>query len=97
MFADVSSDESERLQKFIKDIKTEADAIRIFGDPTCVLEPGGRHTEPGKDDAQSYIHLYRTLRYEAISDTAVLDVHVDQNGKVFISLFGKYLGKPPKT
>jgi len=27
----------------------------------------------------------------------VVDVHVDQNGKVFISLFGRYLGKPPKT
>jgi len=97
MFADVSSEESERLQNFIKDIKTEGDAVRIFGHPTRVLEPGGRHTEPEKDDAPSYIHLYRTLRYEAVSDTAVVDVHVDQNGKVFISLFGKYLGKSPKT
>jgi len=97
MWATVPSEESDRLQNFIKNIKTEADAIRIFGDPTRVLEPGGSHTEPERDDAPSYIHLYKTLRYEALSDTAVVDVHVDQNGKVFISLFGKYLGKSPKT
>jgi hypothetical protein len=97
MFAEVSSDESERLQSLIKEIKTEGDALRVFGEPTHVLEPGGRHTEPEKDDAPGYIHLYRTLRYEAVSDTAVVDVSVDQNGRVFISLFGKYLGKSPKT
>jgi hypothetical protein len=97
MFADVSSEECERLQNLIKDIKAEGDAVKIFGAPTCVLEPGGRHTEPEKNDAPGYIHLYRTLRYEAVSDTAVVDIHVDQNGKVFISLFGKYLGKSIKT
>ena len=97
MFAEVSSEESERLQHLIKEIKTEGDAVRIFGEPTRVLEPGGRHTDPEKGDAPGYIHLYRTLRYEAVSDTAVVDIHVDQNGKVFISLFGRYLGKPPKT
>ena len=97
MWATVPSEESDRLQNFIKNIKTEADAIRIFGDPTRVLEPGGSHTEPERDDAPSYIHLYKTLRYAAVSDTAVVHVHVDQNGKVFISLFGRYLGKPTKT
>jgi hypothetical protein len=97
MFATVSSEESERLHNLIKEIKTESDAIKVFGDPTDVLEPGGRHTEPERDDAPGYIHLYRTLRFEAISDTAVVDVHVDQTVKVFISLFGKYLGKLPKT
>jgi len=97
MFAEVSSEESERLQNLIKGIKTEEDAVKIFGEPTRVLEPGGRHTEPEKGDAPAYIHLYRTLRYEAVSDSAVVDIHVDQNGRVFISLFGKYLGKSPKT
>jgi len=97
MFATVSSEESERLHQVIKDIKTESDAIRVFGEPTCILEPGGGHTEPERDDRPSYIHLYRTLRYESASDTAVVDVHVDQYGKVSVSLFGKYLGKAPKS
>ena len=97
MFADVSPEESERLQHLIKHIKTEGDAVRVLGEPTRVLEPGGGHTEREKDDTPGYIHLYRTLRYEAVSDTAVVDIHVDQNGRVFISLFGQYLGKSPKT
>jgi len=97
LWATVPTDESDRLHNVIKNLKTESDAIRVFGQPTHVLEPGGSSTEPEKDGAPSYIHLYKTLRYESVSDTAVVDVHVDQNGKVFISLFGKYLGKPPKT
>jgi hypothetical protein len=91
MFAEVSSEESERLHNLIRQVKTELDAIRVFGDPTHVLEPGGRCVEHEKDDEPGQIHLYKTLRYEGVSDTAVVDVSVDQNGKVFISLFGKYL------
>jgi hypothetical protein len=97
MFAEVPSEESERLQNLIKEIKTEGDALRVFGEPTRVLEPVGSHIAPDKGDTPGYIHLYRTLRYEEVSDTAVVDIHVDQNGKVFISLFGQYLGKSPKT
>ena len=97
MFAAVPVEETARLHELIKDIQSESDALRLLGEPTHVLEPGGSSTEPEKDDTPSYIHLYRTLRYESVSDTAVVDVHVDQYGKTSISLFGRYLGKPPKT
>ena len=97
MFAEVSSTESERLHQLLKEVDTEADALRVFGTPTHVLEPGGRCTEPARDGRPSYIHLWKTLRYESVSDTAIVDVHVDQYGKATASVCGKYLGKPPKA
>ncbi len=94
MFATVPPEETTRLHNLIKDLKTESDAMKVLGAPTHVLEPGGTSTEPEKDGAPRYIHLYRTLRYESLSDAAVVDVHVDQYGKISISLYGKYLEKP---
>jgi hypothetical protein len=97
MFATVSSEESERLHRLVQEIQSKADAIRVLGTPTDVLEPGGRCIEPERDGRPSYIHLYKTLRYESVSDTAVLDVHIDQYGRATTSLCGKYLGKPPRA
>ena len=97
MFAEVSSAESERLHRLLQDVHTEADALRVFGTPTQVLEPGGRCTEPERDGRPSYIHLWKTLRYDSVSETAVVDVHVDQYGKTTASICGKYLGKPPRA
>jgi hypothetical protein len=97
MWATVPSEEMERLHKLLQQMHSEADAIRIFGRPTRVIEPGGTRTEPARDGRPSYIYLYRTLRYESISDTAVVDVHIDQYGQTTASLFGKYLGETPKT
>jgi hypothetical protein len=97
MFATVPPEESVRLHKLIQQVETEADAIRVFGKPTQILEPGGMCTEPEHDGRPRYIHLYRTLRYESVSDTALVDVHIDQYGKATASLCGKYLGRPPKA
>ena len=92
MFATVSPEEAERLHKVLQQVHSEADAVRVFGKPTHILDPGGRCTEPERDGRPSYIHLQRTLRYESVSDTAVVDVHIDQYGQTTASLCGKYLG-----
>jgi hypothetical protein len=97
MFAEVSSEESARLHNLIKDLKTEMDVIKAFGEPTHVLDPGARCTDPEKDGKPGEIHTYKTMRYEALSETAVVDANIDRRGNASISLFGKYIGKPQKT
>ena len=97
MFATIPSAETVRLHKLLQSIRSEADAIRVLGQPTRILEPGGTSTEPERDGRPSYVHLYRTLRYESVSDSALVDVHIDQYGKSTASVCGKYLGKPPKA
>lgn len=97
MFAEVSSEESARLHNLIKDLKTEMDVIKALGEPTHVLDPGATCTDPEKDGKPGEIHTYKTLRYEALSETAVVDANIDRRGNASISLFGKYIGKPEKT
>jgi hypothetical protein len=97
MFAEVPSEESWRLHNLIKDLKTEEDVIAALGKPTHVMEPGAIHTEPDKDDKAGEIRTFKTLRFESLSDTAVVDANIDRRGNASISIFGKYIGKPPKT
>ncbi len=97
MFAEVSSEETIRFHKLIKDIKTEGDVISAFGEPTSVVDPGSTRTDPEKDGRPGRIHTFRTLRYEALSETAVVEANIDAGGKAEISFYRKYLGKPPKT
>jgi hypothetical protein len=61
------------------------------------MEPGAIHTDPDRDDKPGEIRTFKTLRYEALSDTAVVDASIDRQGNASISLFGKDIGKPPKT
>jgi len=97
MFATVSSEESMRLHNLIKDLKTEKDVIRVLGEPTYVMDPGFTQQEPEKDGKAGEIRAFKALRYESLSDTAVVNANIDQRGNASISLFGKYIGKPPKT
>ena len=86
-----------RLHNLTKDLKTEKDVIDALGEPTYIMNPGRVHAEPDTQDAPGKIRTFKSLRYESVSDTALIEVEVDAQGNASISFSGKYIGKPPKT
>ena len=97
MFATVSPEETLRLHQLTKDLKTEADVFTHLGEPTHTFDPGATCIEPDDDDKPGEIRTCKSLRYDNHSDTATINVNVGRHGKVRISFFGKYVGKPNKA
>ncbi len=84
-----------RLHKLIKDIKTEGDVISALGEATYVVDPGTTCADPDKDGKPGKIHTFKTLRYEALSETAVVEANIDRDGKAEISFTGNTLESRP--
>jgi len=97
MFATVSTEETTRLHLLTKDLKTEEEVRACLGEPTCVLEPGETVERGESEDRQGEIRACKTLRYNALSDTATINVNVGRYGKVGIWFSGKYVGNRPRT
>jgi hypothetical protein len=94
MFATVSPEETIRLHQLTKNLKTEEDVLASLGAPTHVFDPGEVAVEPQKDGQAREIRTWKSLEYDNHSDSASIRVNVDRQGKVRISFFGKYIGKP---
>ncbi|HEY3897717.1 MAG TPA: hypothetical protein VGM54_03840 [Chthoniobacter sp.] len=96
MFATISSEESARLHRLTKDLKTENEVRALLGEPTHVFDPGLAREEPEKNGKPGRVMMWKSLRYESHSETAAIDVRVNRHGEVSISFQGKYIGKPKK-
>jgi len=94
MFATVPDDETIRLHRLTKDLKTEDEVRLLLGEPTRVFEPGWISGEPDKEGNPGEIRARKSLRYENHSETAEINVNVDRYGKIRVTFSGKYIGKP---
>lgn len=94
LFATISDEETTRLFALTKGFRTEDDVRRGLGDPTHVFEPGGTMMTAEKDGDPREVRAWKSLRYENYSDTATINVNVDQQGNVRIAFMEKTLPKP---
>jgi hypothetical protein len=97
LFATVPTEETFRLHRLTKNLKTEEDVLACLGAPTHVFDPGATWEEPGKDGKPGEIRTCKTLQYDGQSDTAIIRVNVGRYGKVRISFSGKEIAKLHKT
>lgn len=94
MFAQVSAEEAARLHLLTKDMKTEDDVRAGLGEPSRVMEVGAMSQQKDTEEKAGEIRVCKTLQYEQWSETAKISVNVGRHGRVNISFFGKYIGKP---
>jgi hypothetical protein len=94
LFARIPREEEVRLHLLIKDLRTEDDVLRQLGQPSARMEPGAGTIHPGKSGNPDQRYTYTTLRYDQHSTIADINVRINQDGTVSISLSGKYIGKP---
>jgi hypothetical protein len=94
LFATVPEEETARLHRLTMDLKTEEEVLAKLGEPTQVFEMGGGMQDAERDGVPGDIHTYRAIAYDNYSEFANIRVTVGRYGKVRISFFRKYLGRP---
>ncbi len=94
LFATISIDESERLQRLTTGLKTVEEAIAALGQPDEDDPQGTTTKTPGTETATPRLTTCRMLTFRRLSETAEVDlIDYGPEGLSF-SFRGKFLGKP---
>ena len=88
LFAHLTDDEWNRLQL------TVADVYNAFGQPERDSPAGAGIKRPEKGWAPPVAESFRTLVYEALSETTEVHVTVGADDRLHFSFVGKYIGPP---
>jgi hypothetical protein len=89
----VSHEESIRLQKLTRDIKTPDDLFAAFGTPDSDFEVSGSFTTPETEESPSETTLGpRRVVFKSLSDTVDVHVRIDRYDRLKFSYMGRYIG-----
>jgi hypothetical protein len=91
LFAQIPRSEEERLAKLLHPITTIDDALKNLGAPDF---DGHSTTKiPESDTEGPKIQYSREIRYERLSDVAIVSITERPDGKIHWQLQGKFLGR----
>ena len=92
LFAHLTTEEIQRLSELTQSVATVSDAIAKFGSPDEDIPNGYGETRPSKNGEPGRSEFFRVLRYNRLSDTAIVDVVVRAEERVTFSYGPKYIG-----
>ena len=92
LFAEITVTEQHRLAKLTQDLATVPAVLAALGKPDRDNPAGLMRTSPERDGQPPETRAFRTLLYTALSDTANVQVVVQDNERVTFSFLGKYIG-----
>ena len=73
LFFTVTAEEMHRLRDIAVDVKTVSDALLKFGEPDQDIPSGYGETSPKQNGGPTRTQFFRVLRYQNLSETAVVD------------------------
>jgi len=89
LFEYVTPEENYRLGQLTKGLRSVADVLAAFGTPDEDLPAGYSQTAPEKDGQPSRTEVFRVLRYQALSPTAVVEAVVHDDDRVRFAFVSK--------
>jgi len=89
-FHTVTTEETMRLQQLTRDAKTVRDVIKALGPPDMDLDAGQGITTAMQRDEPPRTEYFRVLRYNGLSDTAIVDAIVYPDDRVHFSYMAKH-------
>ncbi len=97
MFARVTDAEIARLKELLASVDTIDDALRVLGPPDEDMPAGSGSRTAYNPDKPQVFEEFRTLRYEHLSESVVVDVQDRPGRRVGVSYAGKYIGPRPSN
>jgi hypothetical protein len=95
LFTTFTPEEQGRLYRLFDGMQTLQDVVEALGPPDEDKERGLTVRVPEQEGKAPTLRRFRTLRYCRLSDTADVEVYADPaEGKVQVTLMGKYIGAP---
>jgi len=92
-WTEVTHEESYRLEKLTRDIKTSEELFSTFGVPDHDFEVGGSCTSPGSEEEPPKTRLSpRRVVYKSLSNIADVHVTIDRYDRLRFSYQGRYIG-----
>lgn len=89
LFLHVTHEEMLRLDTLTRNLKSLADVVAAFGNPDEDYPTGHGVTKPGAVGEPDKTEHYRSIRYNNLSQTAVVDVIVHPLDRVHFTSYGK--------
>ncbi len=93
-FAVISETEHQRLKELTKGVKTIDDALAILGLPDEDIPDGVTKKTRESGDQPPSLQPYRILKYNNLSDVAIVNLMNFHKDQVYFIYTGKYIGPP---